>query len=401
MVFLFPNSVASNPLYQRLIPCPFNRFNLPSMQSTLGSERSSQIIGSLHAILKPFLLRRLKSDVEANLPPKKEYVLYAPLSMQQREAYNRVLDGTIRQYLIGEEYRRGDDPDTGKVVTEARSDEEPLAEKKPKKSGKAKDREVIVLSSDSESDEPLAAKSSSKNKNKNTSPRKPVTRRALRNRGAKRRIYNVDGSDDEYFARLENGEIDEYGRTKKELEEEEKEKEIGLKELARQHQRKAVGKSSTAFNHLPPCSPVSAVTKVNNMKLQNTVMQLRKVCSHPFLFDWPVNPETREYILDDQLVNASGKMMVLDRLLRELFKRKHKVLIFSQFTTMLDIIEVCFPAITLFASVFTRTCRNGRQSLWVGTSAASTVHLPRWNAVRRWSGSKQAVTRPTHQIYFC
>jgi ATP-dependent DNA helicase len=39
-------------------------------------------------------------------------------------------------------------------------------------------------------------------------------------------------------------------------------------------------------------------------------------------------------------VNASGKMMVLDRLLRELFRRDHKVLLFSQFTTMLDIIEV-------------------------------------------------------------
>lgn len=77
------------------------------------------------------------------------------------------------------------------------------------------------------------------------------------------------------------------------------------------------------------------------MKLQNTVMQLRKVCSHPFLFDWPVDPITHQPELNEDLVNGSGKMMVLDRLLRELFKRKHKVLLFSQFTTMLDIIEVC------------------------------------------------------------
>jgi SNF2 family DNA or RNA helicase len=32
------------------------------------------------------------------------------------------------------------------------------------------------------------------------------------------------------------------------------------------------------------------VKQVNNMKLQNTIMQLRKVCSHPFLFDWPLDP---------------------------------------------------------------------------------------------------------------
>lgn len=76
------------------------------------------------------------------------------------------------------------------------------------------------------------------------------------------------------------------------------------------------------------------------MKLQNTVMQLRKVCSHPFLFDWPIDKKTLQPILGEELVNASGKMMVLDRLLRELFRRGHKVLLFSQFTTMLDIIEV-------------------------------------------------------------
>jgi len=76
------------------------------------------------------------------------------------------------------------------------------------------------------------------------------------------------------------------------------------------------------------------------MRLQNTVMQLRKVCSHPFLFEWPEDPITHQRVLNDDLVDTSGKMMVLDRLLTELFQRKHKVLLFSQFTTMLDIIEV-------------------------------------------------------------
>lgn len=85
------------------------------------------------------------------------------------------------------------------------------------------------------------------------------------------------------------------------------------------------------------------------MKLQNTIMQLRKVCSHPFLFDWPSDPVTREPVVNELLVNASGKMMILDRLLGELFNRGHKVLLFSQFTTMLDIIEVCCILWPLFA----------------------------------------------------
>lgn len=76
------------------------------------------------------------------------------------------------------------------------------------------------------------------------------------------------------------------------------------------------------------------------MHLQNAVMQLRKVCSHPFLFNWPIDAHTGDEVVDDELINASGKMLVLNRLLEELFKRGHKVLIFSQFTTMLNIIEV-------------------------------------------------------------
>ena len=76
-------------------------------------------------------------------------------------------------------------------------------------------------------------------------------------------------------------------------------------------------------------------------------MQLRKVCSHPYLFTWPTDPITRQPIIGDDLVNASGKMLLLDRLLEALIgknakqagQRPHKVLLFSQFVTMLDVIE--------------------------------------------------------------
>ena len=79
---------------------------------------------------------------------------------------------------------------------------------------------------------------------------------------------------------------------------------------------------------------------MNNKNLKNVIMQLRKVCQHPFLFHWPKDPRTREHVLGDELVTTSGKMMVLERLLDELFRRGHKVLLFSQFTTMLDVIQV-------------------------------------------------------------
>jgi hypothetical protein len=112
------------------------------------------------------------------------------------------------------------------------------------------------------------------------------------------------------------------------------------------------------------------------MKLQNTVMQLRKVCSHPFLFDWPVDERTRQPVINEDLVHASGKMMMLERLLDELFARGHKVLLFSQFTMMLDIIEVRAPSQFTCPPpyIFDRT---GQQNSRVGDYAESTDrHLP-------------------------
>jgi ATP-dependent DNA helicase len=69
------------------------------------------------------------------------------------------------------------------------------------------------------------------------------------------------------------------------------------------------------------------------------IMQLRKAANHPYLFDWPVIPGTDDYLVDASIVHASGKMMVLERLLPALFRDNHKVLLFSQFTTMLNIIQ--------------------------------------------------------------
>lgn len=49
--------------------------------------------------MTPFILRRLKSDVELNLPPKQEVLVYAPLTEQQRRFYAATVDRTITQML--------------------------------------------------------------------------------------------------------------------------------------------------------------------------------------------------------------------------------------------------------------------------------------------------------------
>ena len=56
-----------------------------------GTETVNQgVIERLHAILRPFLLRRLKKDVEKSLPGKFEHVVPCPLSKRQRELYEGV-----------------------------------------------------------------------------------------------------------------------------------------------------------------------------------------------------------------------------------------------------------------------------------------------------------------------
>jgi len=46
-------------------------------------------------ILTPFMLRRVKADVDLDIPPKKELLVYAPLSAEQREFYESTVDRTI------------------------------------------------------------------------------------------------------------------------------------------------------------------------------------------------------------------------------------------------------------------------------------------------------------------
>lgn len=53
-------------------------------------------------ILTPFLLRRLKSDVTLEVPPKKEIVVYAPLTAKQEAFYTAVVNKTIAK-MLGQE----------------------------------------------------------------------------------------------------------------------------------------------------------------------------------------------------------------------------------------------------------------------------------------------------------
>ena len=66
-------------------------------------------------------------------------------------------------------------------------------------------------------------------------------------------------------------------------------------------------------------------------------MQLQKCSNHPFLFDGaePGPP----YTTDEHLVTNSAKLLVMDKVLTRLKEQGSRVLVFTQMSRMLDIME--------------------------------------------------------------
>ncbi|KCZ75698.1 hypothetical protein H311_03320, partial [Anncaliia algerae PRA109] len=77
--------------------------------------------------------------------------------------------------------------------------------------------------------------------------------------------------------------------------------------------------------------------KEKKVLLMNILMQLRKVCNHPYLF--PDAEPGPPYTTDEHLVTNCGKMILLDKLLKKLKSQGSRVLIFSQMSRVLDILE--------------------------------------------------------------
>lgn len=55
------------------------------------ADEKNKLIKQLHKILRPFMLRRLKVDVETALPPKHETILFTGMSTMQKQLYKDIL----------------------------------------------------------------------------------------------------------------------------------------------------------------------------------------------------------------------------------------------------------------------------------------------------------------------
>jgi len=90
--FLLPSIFKACDTFEQWFNAPFAT---TGEKVELNEEETILIIRRLHKVLRPFLLRRLKKDVESQLPDKVEYIIKCEMSGLQRALYNHMQEKGI------------------------------------------------------------------------------------------------------------------------------------------------------------------------------------------------------------------------------------------------------------------------------------------------------------------
>lgn len=221
--------------------------NSKKLNKVINDELEKNLITNLHTILKPFILRRLKKTVLANiLPPKREYIVNCPLTASQKKFYQNTLKSNLRMTIFKELIKHFftlNKDRIGKVSNKSI-------------------REFINFKLRQQSDPSIPLLEDDNNNNNVPSDT----------------VLKMDKLYQKYL-----------------------------------HQ------------------------KILNKRTQSVMIQLRQIVDSTFLFYFPyLEPEDMAL---DTLLQTSGKLQVLQQLVIPLINTGHKVLIFSQFYNMLDLLE--------------------------------------------------------------
>lgn len=325
-------------------------FDFSDLQDEEGTEQfiedktKQDLVKKIHTVLQPLLLRRVKADVANYLPKKREYVLYAPMTKEQTDLYNVItnkkadtrayLEQKVVERLTGTTNTptasRKATPNSSRSTSIVKTDKEAsdstgtpalsgknafsLLMGQPKKRGRPAKNAVKPNGNSTKRKEPPTSEVSTPKTARTSTKSTPAQFARGRKRKATRRLLKLnesdddDLSDDEFEAKL----ADEYA---------EDDKVVSTPESAEETERAATLEQ--------------AKKEISRKKLGNDLMQLRLTCNSPHNF---FNPWENAEDIDESIVTSSGKMLLLDRLLPALFERGSKVLIFSQFSTQLDIL---------------------------------------------------------------
>ncbi|KFY23854.1 hypothetical protein V493_05588 [Pseudogymnoascus sp. VKM F-4281 (FW-2241)] len=337
-------------------------FDFSDLQDEEGTEefiadqKKQELVKKIHLVLQPLLLRRIKADVEHMLPRKREYVLYAPMTEQQTELYDILSDKSqdTRKYLENKVVER---------ITGARNTSKGPAKSKSKA---ARSTAPPKAESDSEEDVPLSVSIRTR-KAKAELEQKPATRlnafemmmmgkkKSLAPRTPSKASLKRRSSDDSLASSAKSIKSSRQSTPatasktrpkRKSYREADASDEDKLSDdefeakLAEELAEADIASSPDSDDESSELAKTLEMAKreIATKKLGNPLMQLRLVCNSPHNFYNPWSADSKIPI-DESLVSSSGKMLLLDRLLGALFAANHKVLIFSQFKTQLDILE--------------------------------------------------------------
>lgn len=337
-------------------------FDFSDLQDEEGTEefiadqKKQELVKKIHLVLQPLLLRRIKADVEHMLPRKREYVLYAPMTEQQTELYDILSDKSqdARKYLENKVVER---------ITGARNTSKGSTKTKTKAT---RSTAPPKAESDSEEEVPLSVSIRTRKK-KAELEQKPATRlnafemmmmnkkKVLAPQTPSEATLKRKSSDDSIASSAKSIKSSHQStpatasksrpkrKSYKEADASDEDKlsddEFEAK-LAEELAEADIASSSDSDDESRELAKTLEMAKreIATKKLGNPLMQLRLVCNSPHNFYNPWSADSKMPI-DESLVSSSGKMLLLDRLLSALFAANHKVLIFSQFKTQLDILE--------------------------------------------------------------
>lgn len=72
--------------------------DIKNKEFLINNEKENNLISKIHKVLEPFLLRRLKADVLTDIVPKKQIVMYCPVTTFQKTLYEYAL--TCREMIV-------------------------------------------------------------------------------------------------------------------------------------------------------------------------------------------------------------------------------------------------------------------------------------------------------------
>eukprot|EP00798_Chlamydomonas_sp_ICE-L_P024975 gene24975-10636_t len=281
----------------------------------LAAEQRARAVSKLHGILKPFVLRRLKSDVEISLPGKMEVILYAGMSKTQENINRQLLEGSLLKELVDKANKDGMNASAAGALTRL--------------SWIGQARDVIA-----------DAKFLQQYKFKHSSAEQLVRAWSLLN-FLMPDVFDSLQDFEDWFDFGSSWMIHAL------LAAEQRARAVSklhgiLKPFVLRRLKSDVEISLPERWRSPLRWNKELVDKANkdgmNASAAGALNNMRKNCNHPDLITSAFSRDM-EYPTPEVLVEQGGKLQLLDRLLKKLHAGGHKVLIFSQMTKMLDLLE--------------------------------------------------------------